>query len=91
MDLKPCPFCGHKPVCGYYTEEGFQRFSCCDEWLSFDDWNTRPVEDALHTRAVEAERKLKVAVGALRYIEQKSYDESMAVEAVRALREIGDK
>ena len=57
--LKPCPFCGIKAeindisktivddrVCGCWADNIF---------LTKEDWNTRPVEDALRARAMKAE------------------------------------
>ena len=66
MDLKPCPFCGwHNNA-----DANDGRCDNCDATAHFlEAWNTRPIEDALLARAVEAERKLAVAANALGDIE----------------------
>lgn len=73
-ELKPCPFCGEMPKVNDWTLKGIfdkdvidKRCFCengeCPVYLSktiaIDDWNTRPIEDALNKRVAE----LSQAVG----------------------------
>ena len=60
-ELKPCPFCGEEPA----TRAGFAICinDDCEQsnyWsgLDIDDWNTRPIEDALNARIAELEAEL---------------------------------
>lgn len=55
-DLKPCPFCGYSHIRPPRDENGAICPRCGTE--GFGDWNTRPIEDALLTRAETAEREL---------------------------------
>ena len=61
-ELRPCPFCGAMPD----NERGVVRYDpgvichtkgCLLEcrWFPIDDWNTRPIEDALRARIAELE------------------------------------
>ena len=58
--LKHCPFCGHK---GYLFSDNGSDYvicttkSCCiyTNWISPDEWNSRPIEDKLHKRVAELE------------------------------------
>jgi len=91
-ELRPCPFCGAMPD----NERGVVRYDpgvichtkgCLLEcrWFPIDDWNTRPIEDALNKRIADldadnAELKERVAMldvtavykslGEMGYIEQ---------------------
>ena len=77
-ELKPCPFCGEMPKVNTWTMLGITESRCfCDnekcpvylsKTIAIDDWNTRPIEDALQKRAERAEatvEKLIEAGGAL--------------------------
>ncbi|NLI08142.1 MAG: hypothetical protein GX457_13780 [Thermotogaceae bacterium] len=60
-ELKPCPFCGRKPYesGGYvscHTEECLANADYHEPAIgSIEDWNTRPIEDALNKRIAELE------------------------------------
>ena len=53
-ELKACPFCGEQPEIQSY-QEGYHQVICRDnhtatiEIESVDEWNTRPIEDALQS------------------------------------------
>jgi hypothetical protein len=63
-ELKPCPFCGRKPYerGGYvscHTEECLANADYHEPAIgSIEDWNTRPIEDALNARIAELEKDL---------------------------------
>ena len=46
MELKPCPFCGKK----YHLVKDDTHAKCikCGIELLLEEWNTRPLEDAIH-------------------------------------------
>ena len=56
-NLKPCPFCGEMPKVNTWTMHGITESRCfCDnekcpvylsKTIAIDDWNIRPIEDAL--------------------------------------------
>ena len=66
-ELRPCPFCG-KPA-----DDRYNRLAKCSNkqclmnyWIEDDadfyirdDWNTRPIEDALQSRIAELEMKIR--------------------------------
>ena len=64
-ELKPCPFCGGMPKVNDWTLKGITDKRCfCDnekcpvylsKTIAIDDWNTRPIEDALNKRIAELE------------------------------------
>ena len=64
-ELKPCPFCGGMPKVNDWTLKGITDKRCfCDnekcpvylsKTIAIDDWNTRPIEDALTARIAELE------------------------------------
>lgn len=64
-ELKPCPFCGGMPKVNIWTMHGITESRCfCDnekcpvylsKTIAIDDWNTRPIEDALNKRIAELE------------------------------------
>ena len=67
-ELKPCPFCGEIPKVNDWTLKGITDKRCfCDnekcpvylsKTIAIDDWNTRPIEDALQSRIAELEKDL---------------------------------
>ena len=67
-DLKPCPFCGEMPKVNEWTLKGITDKRCfCDnekcpvylsKTIAIDDWNTRPIEDALNKRIARAKELL---------------------------------
>ena len=64
-ELKKCPFCGKMPKVNSWTMHGIAEQRCfCDneqcpvylsKTIALDDWNTRPIEDALNARIAELE------------------------------------
>ena len=64
-EMKPCPFCGGMPKVNDWTLKGITDKRCfCDnekcpvylsKTIAIDDWNTRPIEDALNARIAELE------------------------------------
>jgi len=67
-ELKPCPFCGEMPKVNTWTMHGITESRCfCDnekcpvylsKTIAIDDWNTRPIEDALNARIAELEAEI---------------------------------
>lgn len=67
IKLKPCPFCGEMPKVNNWTLKGITDKRCfCDnekcpvylsKTIAIDDWNTRPIEDALNACIAELERR----------------------------------
>ena len=55
--LKPCPFCGGKNVLSTELQDGlpFIAYCQCGAENEAENWNTRPIEDELHTRIAELE------------------------------------
>ena len=78
-ELKECPFCGQQPKETKYREFGknpreYSLYHCLNEGcpsyftkpgsMTAEDWNTRPIEDALRERITELEaecNRLKLA------------------------------
>ncbi len=72
-ELRPCPFCGGKAITATFLDYDDLEYmpldtiepevTCENErcingwWLSPNDWNTRPIEDALRARIAELEAK----------------------------------
>ena len=69
-ELKPCPFCGGMPKVNDWTLKGITDKRCfCDnekcpvylsKTIAIDDWNTRPIEDALNARIAELEANIEI-------------------------------
>ena len=65
-ELRPCPFCGKEP----HIDANYHLFSCQNKDCIadatnyeatmgfFEQWNTRPIEDALNARIAELEQDL---------------------------------
>jgi NMD protein affecting ribosome stability and mRNA decay len=53
-EIKACPFCGGAKIC---TEKGININYCdnCSAESNIEQWNTRPIEDALNARIAELE------------------------------------
>ena len=74
--LKPCPFCGGQALTKTFFDYDDLEYmpldiiepevTCENErcingwWLSPNDWNTRPIEDALNASIAELEAELKI-------------------------------
>ena len=65
-EIKPCPFCGNDPVvegnlvaCNNLNCPTHDNYWTDPMIFTCDQWNTRPIEDALHARIAE----LSQAVG----------------------------
>ena len=60
-ELKPCPFCNIPPASKTSKIDGKEYYSCFNadcpnvSWLTADEWNTRPIEDAFQSRIAELE------------------------------------
>ena len=64
-ELKPCPFCGTLPQANAWIFRGISetRYFCPNQecplsvrTVTLEEWNTRPIEDALKARIVELEK-----------------------------------
>jgi hypothetical protein len=55
--LRPCPFCGKEPEVAESGECRCNNKSCpmAPNWYLPEDWNPRPIEDALNARIAELE------------------------------------
>jgi len=58
-ELRPCPFCGGKNVLSTELQDGlpFIAYCQCGAENEAENWNTRPIEDALKARIAELEEK----------------------------------
>ena len=56
-ELKACPFCGGRIIHTPSGESGYICHHCGTE--RFGEWNTRPIEDALLSRAEKAEEEVE--------------------------------
>lgn len=61
-ELKPCPFCGNEPVvegnlvaCNNLNCPTHDNYWTDPMIFTCDQWNTRPIEDALNKRIAELE------------------------------------
>ena len=65
INLKPCPFCG-SPAYSYHdncidfagVKCDLGGCVCADILITENNWNTRPIEDALNARIAELEKDL---------------------------------
>lgn len=71
-ELKPCPFCGTLPQANAWIFRGISetRYFCPNQecplsvrTVTLEEWNTRPIEDALNARIAELELRLDVYNG----------------------------
>lgn len=65
-ELRPCPFCGTLPQANAWIFRGISetRYFCPNQecplsvrTVTLEEWNTRPIEDALEARIAELEEK----------------------------------
>ena len=61
-ELRPCPFCGNEPVvegnlvaCNNLNCPTYDNYWTDPMIFTCDQWNTRPIEDALQSRIAELE------------------------------------
>lgn len=59
-ELIPCPFCGGKNVLSTELQDGlpFIAYCQCGAENEAENWNTRPIEDALRKRIAELEEQV---------------------------------
>lgn len=59
QELRPCPFCEHEAIERFEAYRDVFRVLCpnCAAVAKEQEWNTRPLEDALRERAEKAEEK----------------------------------
>ena len=63
-ELKPCPFCGNEPTVTNEFDDEVLFYGCTKDidcplydapFVNLENWNTRPIEDALNARIAELE------------------------------------
>ena len=61
-ELRPCPFCGEMPItennfaaCANKSCPTYDNYWTDPQILTIEQWNTRPIEDALNKRIAELE------------------------------------
>ena len=66
-ELRPCPFCGNEPVvegnlvaCNNLNCPTHDNYWTDPMIFTCDQWNSRPIEDALNARIAELEHRNKV-------------------------------
>ena len=71
-ELRPCPFCGTLPQANAWIFRGISetRYFCPNQecplsvrTVTLEQWNRRPIEDALNARIAELELRLDVYNG----------------------------
>lgn len=55
-EWKACPFCGNKDILSW---AGWRECRQCHCQMHPDEWNTRPLEDALNKRIAELEERIQ--------------------------------
>lgn len=95
-ELKACPFC-KSHYSGYVVERsGLEFYQCqnCDARVnSFDDWNHRPIEDALQseiTRLTQRVQELEAQLKSKEIIIDSKQQEINKL-AKKLLKKLGDK
>lgn len=67
-ELKPCPFCGGKAAIEYGENNFFSNrtdylyircFNCRGDWMLFNNWQSRPIEDALRAENERLKKALE--------------------------------
>jgi nickel-dependent lactate racemase len=85
--LKACPYCGHEPDSRISDTDGNKYYTCGSKWCrngnwyALEEWNTRPLEDALQ-KSIDELKEYEQACFVAR---QK--DEKLWVKALMALQE----
>jgi len=63
-EMKPCPFCGGEPTSSNEFDDEVLFYGCTKDidcpmydapFVNLENWNTRPIEDALNARVAELE------------------------------------
>ena len=63
-EMKPCPFCGNEPTVTNEFDDEVLFYGCTKDidcplydapFVNLENWNNRPIEDALHARIAELE------------------------------------
>ena len=100
-ELKPCPFCGGEAQVNTWTMHGITESRCfCSNsdcpnsvrTVAFEQWNNRPIEDALEARIAELEESDKHWAGNVKVCMQliERYESDIAELAEARLIELGD-
>lgn len=85
-ELKPCPFCG-SPAYSYHdncidfagVKCDLGGCVCADILITENNWNTRPIEDALNARIAELEAENgRLRCGIIDKTEPEKFDENIA-------------
>jgi len=96
-ELKPCPFCGTLPQANAWIFRGISetRYFCPNQecplsvrTVTLEEWNTRPIEDALNARIAELELRLDVYNGNMYDV---VVDENAKLEAERRWIPVGER
>lgn len=62
-ELKSCPYCGHEPDSRISDTDGNKYYTCGSKWCrngnwyTLEEWNARPLEDALQNEIDFVENK----------------------------------
>jgi hypothetical protein len=96
-ELKPCPFCGTLPQANAWIFRGISetRYFCPNQecplsvrTVTLEQWNRRPIEDALRARIAELELRLDVYNGNMYDV---VVDENAKLEAERRWIPVGER
>jgi len=80
-ELKPCPFCGNKKPWREFPS-GPSTIECeeCGGYTTYDDWQNRPIEDALREQVARLEKD----IGRLRGADSKLHQQTEELAELRA-------
>jgi hypothetical protein len=80
-EIKACPFCGGAKIC---TEKGININYCdnCSAESNIEQWNTRPIEDALNARIAELEAEKCVLIDQQREAINHLIDKNLHIDSL---------